>query len=160
MFSKLTLKRYLEVCVMIVITFTIIIYLNNICRQMFVTGWGKRMGVVSKITERGWFNKSWEGELFVPSEEVSLNGSLQPDIWNFSVSDTNVVRQLRRLIGKTIIVKYNRSFDPLHRETLFDVIKIYTNNVPQVFIQINDEMLPFAKFRPGHVPPEKVDVPE
>jgi hypothetical protein len=75
MLSKISLKRYLEICVMVIISLTILIYVNRVARQLFVKGQGKRMGVVTKITKRGWFNQSWEGELFVPSEEVSCNVS-------------------------------------------------------------------------------------
>ena len=144
-YSKLSLKRYLEVCVMIIISLTILVYVNRVVRQLFVKGHGKRMGVVMKITERGWFRKSWEGELFVPSEEVS-EGVMNPEVWNFSVSDTNVVAKLNKLVGQNVIVKYKREFKPFDRETLFDVICVKTNNVPQVFVITSDDMLRYPRF--------------
>lgn len=149
-YSKLSLKRYLEILVMVILSLTIMIYVNRVARQLFVKGHGKRMGVVTKVTKRGWFTQSWEGELFVPSEEITYDsGALIPEVWNFSVSDENVVEELERLIGKNVMVKYNRKFEPLKRETLFDVISVTTNNVPQVFIQIQDDMLKYPRFIPN-----------
>ena len=130
---------------MIVISLTILVYANRIARQMFVKGYGKRMGVVTKITKRGWFNQSWEGELFVPSEEVS-EGVMYPEVWNFSVSNEEVVEKLNKLVGKNVIVKYKREFKPFERETLFDVICVRTNNVPQIFVITSDDMLRYPRF--------------
>jgi hypothetical protein len=147
MLSKISLKRYLEICVMVIISLTILIYVNRVARQLFVKGQGKRMGVVTKITKRGWFNQSWEGELFVPSEEVS-EGVMYPEVWNFSVSDENVVTNLEKLIGKNVIVRYNREFEPLKRETLFDVIYVTTNDVPQIFVTTQDDLMRYPRFVP------------
>jgi len=147
MLSKISLKRYLEICVMIIISLTILIYVNRVARQLFVKGQGKRMGVVTKITKRGWFNQSWEGELFVPSEEVS-EGVMYPEVWNFSVSDENVVTNLEKLIGKNVIVRYKREFEPLKRETLFDVVYVTTNDVPQIFVTTQDDLMRYPRFVP------------
>jgi hypothetical protein len=147
MFSKISLKRYLEICVMIIISLTILIYVNRVARQLFVKGHGKRMGVVTKITKRGWFTQSWEGELFVPSEEVS-EGVMYPEVWNFSVSDEHVVTNLEKLIGRNVIVRYKREFEPLKRETLFDVIYVTTNDVPQIFVTTQDDLMRYPRFVP------------
>lgn len=145
--DRITLRKFSELCVIAALIIFALVHINQLARQIFVKGHGKRMGVVTKLTERGWFNKSWEGELFVPSEEINYSsGALDPDIWNFSVTDTNLVSTIESCIGKNIILTYNRSFDPKHRETLFDVIEIATNNVQQVFIQIQDPMVPFPRF--------------
>jgi len=144
--KQVSLKKFLELIIIIVVLFTVIINLNQIARKLFVEGHGIRMGVVSKITERGWFVKSWEGQLFVPSEEVNYaSGALDPDVWDFSVSDTNVVHEIESLMGKNVLVHYKRGFNS-KRETIFDVISITTNNVPQVFIKLQDPMEPFPKF--------------
>lgn len=147
-YSKISLKRYLELLVMIIISLSILIYANRIARQLFVKGYGKRMGVVTKITKRGWFKQSWEGELFIPSEEIN-DGVMIPEVWNFSVSDEKTVEKLEKLIGRNVIVKYRREFKPLERETLFDVICVRTNNVPQIFVQTQDDMLKFPRFVNG-----------
>lgn len=147
MLSKISLKRYLEICMMVIISLTILIYVNRVARQLFVKGQGKRMGVVTKITKRGWFNQSWEGELFVPTEEVS-EGVMYPEVWHFSVSDENVVTNLEKLIGKNVIVRYKREFEPLKRETLFDVIYVTTNDVPQIFVTTQDDLMRYPRFVP------------
>lgn len=147
-YSKISLKRYLEICVMVILSLTILIYANRIARQLFVKGYGKRMGVVTKITHRGWFTQSWEGELFVPSEEVS-DGVMYPEVWNFSVSNEKVIEKLSKMIGKNVIVKYKREFRPLDRETLFDVEDVMTENVPQIFMITQDDMLQYPRFVPN-----------
>ena len=148
--NKISLKKYLELIVIVIMTLTVIVYVNKIARQIFVTGYGKRMGVVTKVTKRGWFQKSWEGEMFIPSEEVNTSGTLSPEVWFFSISDELVVKELERSIGKNVILRYNRSFSPFERETLFDVTKVITNDVPQVFIQMQDEMIPYPRFIPNN----------
>lgn len=148
--NRVSLKKYLELFVIVIMTLTVIVYVNKVARQMFVTGVGKRMGVVYKVTKRGWFVKSWEGEMFVPSEEVNLSGGINPEIWFFSISDELVVKDLEKTMGRNVILKYNRSFSPFERETLFDVTKVITNDVPQIFIQMQDEMIPYPRFTPNN----------
>jgi hypothetical protein len=149
--KQVSLKKFLELIIIVIVLLTVLINANQIARKIFVKGHGIRMGVVTKITERGWFVKSWEGQLFVPSEEVNYaSGALDPDVWDFSVTDTNVVKDIQSLMGKNVLVLYKRGFNA-NQETIFDVISITTNNVPQVFIKLQDPMEPFPKFvQPQH----------
>jgi hypothetical protein len=73
---------------------------------------------------------------------------MYPEVWNFSVSDENVVTNLEKLIGKNVIVRYNREFEPLKRETLFDVIYVTTNDVPQIFVTTQDDLMRYPRFVP------------
>jgi hypothetical protein len=61
---------------------------------------GTRAGVIQKFARRGWLCKTQEGELALYS------GGLSPQIWRFSVRDTNVGAQIEKNVGARVQVHY------------------------------------------------------
>lgn len=49
---------------------------------------GERTGIVTKISKKGFFWKSWEGDLLVGGMDKSDNGTLIPTTWRFSLPNT------------------------------------------------------------------------
>ena len=64
---------------------------------------GDRAGFVQKISRKGWFCKTWEGELAM----VNLPGTT-PEIFPFSVRDEKVVEQLKQTLGQRVVVVYDQ----------------------------------------------------
>lgn len=56
---------------------------------------GSRSGVVQKISKKGLFWETWEGELNLGYMEQDVEGRLAPAIFYFSVSDEDVAKQVQ-----------------------------------------------------------------
>lgn len=71
---------------------------------------GTRVGTVSKLSLKGFFCKTWEGELLVAAQNV-----MQPEIFYFSVTDDRVVKNLQTAMreGKNVELTYDQyAFNP------------------------------------------------
>ncbi len=73
---------------------------------------GMRTGVVYKIGEKGFFWKTWEGEMNVGGMSSDGNGIAIPVVWSFSVKEKSVVDDLIRSAekGARVTVRYDQAF--------------------------------------------------
>ncbi len=62
---------------------------------------GERAGWVQKLSHKGWFCKTWEGELSM----VSMPGAA-PEKFLFSVWDDKVAEEINRNMGKRVALHY------------------------------------------------------
>ncbi len=62
---------------------------------------GYRSGVLQKFSQKGWSCKTYEGELW-----QSVVANVAPQIWDFTVRDERIVKQLDSLVGKEVRVHY------------------------------------------------------
>jgi hypothetical protein len=62
---------------------------------------GNRAGYIQKFSHKGWVCKTWEGEL----QTSNIPGSA-PQLFNFSVRDDSVAKQITRLMGSRASVTY------------------------------------------------------
>jgi hypothetical protein len=62
---------------------------------------GERAGYIQKISRKGWLCKTWEGELAM----ANLPGTL-PQIFNFSVRDDAVAREIEKRAGQRVSLTY------------------------------------------------------
>ncbi len=62
---------------------------------------GERMGVVQKLSKKGWICKTWEGELNM----VVLPGAI-PEKFYFTVWDDAVAAEINRLAGRRVTLHY------------------------------------------------------
>jgi hypothetical protein len=62
---------------------------------------GYRAGYLQKFSRKGWLCKTWEGEIAM----INLPGST-PQIFPFTVRDEGAARELERLIGRRVEVRY------------------------------------------------------
>ncbi|MEZ4412807.1 MAG: hypothetical protein R2910_07490 [Gemmatimonadales bacterium] len=62
---------------------------------------GERAGILQKFSQKGWICKTYEGELAM----TSVPG-VMPIIWDFSVRDDAVAKQMRDAIGKHVALHY------------------------------------------------------
>ena len=69
---------------------------------------GERVGVVTKLSRKGLFFKSWEGEMLVALPE-SFGGSIQPEKFEFN-ADESIVDALRTALvtGKRVQLVYRQ----------------------------------------------------
>jgi hypothetical protein len=61
---------------------------------------GDRSGVMYKLSRKGWICKTWEGELNLTP------GAAAPTIWNFTIRDDAVAKQINEAMGKEVALHY------------------------------------------------------
>ena len=64
---------------------------------------GERAGYVQKLSKKGWFCKTWEGELAL----VTMPGAI-PEKFTFTVHDDHVAERINALAGKRVILNYEQ----------------------------------------------------
>ena len=89
---------------------------------------GKRVGVLTKFSNKGLFIKSYEGELNMGGVRNNVNSkgerSMVANVWEFSCSNPQMAEKLENLIGKEVVIKYHQSFAGLVRDTSYDVVSV------------------------------------
>lgn len=63
---------------------------------------GDRAGILQKFSRKGWFCKTYEGEL-----AMSVVPGVTPTIWDFSVREETVVPRLNAALGKRVVLHYS-----------------------------------------------------
>jgi hypothetical protein len=62
---------------------------------------GERAGILQKFSSKGWFCKTYEGEL-----AISIVPGVTPVIWHFSVRDESILPALNGALGKRVVLRY------------------------------------------------------
>lgn len=62
---------------------------------------GERSGMLQKFSRKGWVCKTWEGEL----AQFGIPG-VAPTIWEFTVRDDSVAREVNAVIGRRVVLHY------------------------------------------------------
>ena len=104
---------------------------------------GERAGWVQKLSRKGWFCKTWEGEMAM----VSMPGAI-PEKFLFTVRDDAVAESINKVMGKRVTLHYEEKVRL--PTSCFGETRHFVNNVLQV------EEIPLA---PGVVVPSKPAVP-
>lgn len=71
---------------------------------------GERVGIVTKISIRGWRYKTWEGEMNLGGLTSNANGQIETNVWRFTVPEEDeaslkLLQEAQRS-QKPVIVKY------------------------------------------------------
>lgn len=66
----------------------------NYAKIDYVYSEGERTGVITKFTNKGLLFKTWEGQMNLGGVVSNGDGGVTANVWNFSVTDPEVVRQL------------------------------------------------------------------
>lgn len=71
---------------------------------------GERVGVITKLSEKGLILKSWEGEMLIALPKDMASGA-EPEKFSFT-ADTDAVMKLRAAMynGNRVIVSYKQWF--------------------------------------------------
>lgn len=90
---------------------------------------GSRSGVVYKISRKGLIWKSSEGKLQLSQFNLRNGESSEGNVWDFSVQDANVVRDIDRAVssGSRVTLHYHQYlFPPIIIDTDFVVDRVST----------------------------------
>jgi prepilin-type N-terminal cleavage/methylation domain-containing protein len=71
---------------------------------------GHRAGVVTKLSRKGYVNKSWEGELALGGASADSNGLAVARTWSFSITDEDVAKKVQEALdnGKRVSLHYDQ----------------------------------------------------
>ncbi|HHM21630.1 MAG TPA: hypothetical protein ENJ20_06360 [Bacteroidetes bacterium] len=67
---------------------------------------GTRSGNLIKISKKGYIFKTYEGQLKLGGIDLQNEEEGLSDTWSFSVKNINIVRQLEKLQGEKVILRY------------------------------------------------------
>jgi len=62
---------------------------------------GDRAGYLQKFSKKGWICKTYEGEL-----AMTTVPGVAPIVWQFSVWDDEIAKQVNALLGKKVVLHY------------------------------------------------------
>jgi hypothetical protein len=62
---------------------------------------GERVGVLQKLSRKGWICKTYEGEI-----AMYVVGGVAPQLWDFTVRDPKVAELLNRHLGQRVRLHY------------------------------------------------------
>jgi hypothetical protein len=106
--SSNPVSRYTSVkagCLKWTIGIVVVFLLGFAAYMAFVLSWaysdGERAGYLQKFSRKGWLCKSYEGEL-----AMTTVPGVAPLLWNFTVRDEAVAKQMNALLGKRIALSY------------------------------------------------------
>jgi hypothetical protein len=63
---------------------------------------GERSGLLQKFSSKGWVCKTWEGEI-----AMSYLPGMAPVLWDFTVRDDSVAKQVNEGLGKKVVLHYH-----------------------------------------------------
>src|SRR5450432_4204769 len=104
------MKRFLMWTVAIIVLFFIIYIFINVT---FTYSEGNRAGRLIKFSNKGYFFKTYEGELNLGGINSVDGGVLVNNMWDFSVTDTAVADSLLKLEGRDINLHYKEKMSVL-----------------------------------------------
>ena len=67
---------------------------------------GSRTGYLMKLSRKGYVFKTYEGQLNLGGFQETETGGLAGTIWNFSLRDDALVRQMEELEGQKVQLRY------------------------------------------------------
>lgn len=99
----------------------------------YVYSTGYRDGFIQKISNKGYFLKTWEGELAMQGfSQGGLKASSSGNVWMFSIIDTKIVEELTAINASQFVrIHYNEVLFPYPWEAA-------TNNIVTKFEMLGD----------------------
>lgn len=99
--------RTTKVMIVLIVILAIVIPCNKFLVPTFGEySKGERAGVVQKMTEKGMFFKTFEGELAL--EGIKATGKSVSSVFAFSVQDPTIADSINKYIGKPVKVYYTQ----------------------------------------------------
>jgi hypothetical protein len=92
----------------LVLTLIIILVISSLVywKYVFTYSEGYRAGLLQKISYKGNFFKTYEGEMILSSIQSNTNVAIASEKFFFSVTDKEVALQLEKVQGQSVVVHY------------------------------------------------------
>jgi hypothetical protein len=93
--------RWKLILVIVLLTPVVLAALFTVVTLTWSYANGQRAGYLQKFSRKGWFCKTWEGEL-----AMTTVPGVAPTIWEFTVRDKAAAHQLNLALGRRVILFY------------------------------------------------------
>lgn len=94
-------QRWKLILAIVIITPILLFTIYTVSVLNWAYSEGERAGYIQKFSKKGWFCKTWEGEL-----ALSTVPGVAPTLWNFTVRDDATARQINLALGRRVVVYY------------------------------------------------------
>jgi hypothetical protein len=123
------MKKFILVSTLVII---IVFSLGFYWKYSFTYSEGYRAGLLQKISYKGNFFKTYEGEMILSSVQSNSNVAIASEKFYFSVTDKEVALQLEKVQGENVVVHYREKNGtlPWKGESTYFVDSLKINNLP------------------------------
>jgi hypothetical protein len=94
-------QRWKLILVIAIITPILLFVVYTVSVLNWAYSEGERTGYIQKFSKKGWFCKTWEGEL-----ALATVPGVAPTLWNFTVRNDATARQINLALGRRVVVYY------------------------------------------------------
>ena len=94
-------KRWKLIVGVIILTPILLFVLYTVSVLNWAYSEGERAGYIQKFSKKGWFCKTWEGEL-----ALTTVPGVAPVLWNFTVRKEATARQINLVLGRRVVMYY------------------------------------------------------
>ena len=94
-------KRWKLILGLVILTPIFLFGLYTVTVLNWTYSQGERAGYIQKFSKKGWFCKTWEGEL-----ALSTVPGVAPTIWTFTVRKEPTARQINLALGRRVVMYY------------------------------------------------------
>lgn len=95
-------KRWKLILGIIIVTPVLLFALYTVSVLNWAYSSGQRVGYIQKFSKKGWFCKTWEGEL-----ALSTVPGVAPTLWYFTVRNDGTARQINLALGRRVAMFYS-----------------------------------------------------
>lgn len=122
------MKKFVFVFILVI---TLLLGSFTYWKYSFTYSEGYRAGLLQKVSLKGTFFKTYEGEIILSSIESRANVAIASEKFYFSVVDKDVALQLEKIQGGSVIVHYREKNGtlPWRGESVYlvDSVKVNVN---------------------------------
>lgn len=94
-------KRWKLILGLVIVTPVLLFALYTVSVLNWAYSEGERAGYIQKFSRKGWFCKTWEGEL-----ALATVPGIAPTIWQFTVRKEATARQINLALGRRVVMYY------------------------------------------------------
>jgi hypothetical protein len=93
--------RWKLILVFVIVTPILLFALYTVSVLNWAYSEGERAGYIQKFSKKGWFCKTWEGEL-----ALATVPGVAPTLWDFTVRNEATARQINLALGRRVVAYY------------------------------------------------------
>ncbi len=97
------LAKFLRIALIFLISFVLLVSGWTWLTLHWTYSVGERAGYVQKLSKKGWFCKTWEGEIVM----ITMPGAI-PEKFEFTVPDDSVAERINALAGNRVVLHYQQ----------------------------------------------------
>lgn len=94
-------QRWKLILALVIVTPILFFTLYTVSVLNWAYSEGERAGYIQKFSKKGWFCKTWEGEL-----ALATVPGVAPTLWEFTVRNEATARQINLALGRRVVAYY------------------------------------------------------